>query len=218
MKKYLITSFIILNSIIAYCQHSYKQDLRSEAQITFPDTPKAEFANKATYYIYRNSKNDLYFAQVIDLNKIDLNSLSSDALHNIYSQFIDSAIKPLRGAVFHINPIKAGRLKGISFNYKCELKGDTYFCYQQAFRVEDAIVSYSLLSPDSLQNDDKTISSFFDTFILTPGKADALDKKSSLLAGILIIVGILFWSLVILAIKKYTKKKTYEWPNENPLR
>jgi hypothetical protein len=212
MKKKLITVFILFNSLVAYCQHPYLQDLQSEARMTFPDTPKVDFSDGATYYTCRIN-NNLYFAQVTDLNKINPDSLNSNIHRDIYDQFIDGVINPLKGEVFYTEKIEVSGQKGVAFDYKCKLNGNTYYGYQQVFRFNDALVSYSLLSPDSLRRDDQKIKSFFDTFISTPARVAASKKQSSTMVGILMISSILFWvTLVGYLIKRFKKKKSYEWP------
>jgi hypothetical protein len=189
------------------------QDLQSEAQITFPDTPKVEFSDGVSYYISRNN-NCLYFASVTDLNKINKDSLNESVPDGIYDQFISSTIKPLKGEVFYTKKIETAGSKGVSFNYRCAIKGDAYYCYQQVFHLNDALVSYSLMSRDSLKIDDKKIKSFFATFKLTPARAADLNRKSGIMAGILIIGSLTFWgALVIYLIKKSRKKKSYKWPD-----
>ncbi|WP_183579823.1 hypothetical protein HDF18_25825 [Mucilaginibacter sp. X5P1] len=216
MKKTFITLFIILNSIIAYCQHPYIQDLRSLAQVTFPDTPEVKYSDGASYYIYRNKDNDLYFAQVTDLNKINPDSIDSRNPDNIYTQFINGILRPIKGEIFYTEKIKNGGFDGIEYDYKCELKSITYYGYQQVFRFNNSLISYSLLSPDSLIRSDKKINSFFSTFKFTPDKAADLDKKSSFLAGLLMISSVLFvGSLAIFVIGKSRKKKRYEWIDKN---
>ena len=212
MKKILTSVFILFNSITVYCQHPYRQDLQSEAQIIFPDTPKIEFDDGATYYS-RDADSCIYFAQVIDLTKIDPNSINPHQLDDIYNQFIRSAINPLKGVVFYHEKIEINGLKGVAFNYKCSLKGNVYYAYQQVFQVKQSLMSYSLLSPDSLSTEDKNIKSFFGTFKLTPLKAAQINKNSSVMAGIYMTSALLFWSSVIFyAVKRNRKKKKYEWP------
>ncbi|MFI5138141.1 MAG: hypothetical protein ACHQIM_09950 [Sphingobacteriales bacterium] len=213
-KATLITVFILFNSLIAYCQRPYSQDLQSEARITFPDTPKVEFSDGASYYIYRSNNNDLYFAQVTNLNKINPDSLNTNVPDDIYAQFIGSVINPLKGKVFYTEKIKAGNLGGVAFDYKCKLNGNTYFGYEEVFHLNNDLVSYSLLSPDSVSKEDEKIESFFNTFRLTPKRAAELNKKSGILAGIFIIGAIFFWGAVaVYFIKRSRKKKSFEWPD-----
>ncbi|MFB9841515.1 hypothetical protein [Mucilaginibacter ginsenosidivorans] len=213
MKK-LTLIFLIFYSAAAFCQHPYKQDLQSEAQIIFPDTPKVDFAGSATYYVCQKDQR-IYFAQVIDLNKINPDSLNLRNRSGLYDQFIESVIKPENGKLFYKGDIESNGLKGISFNYTCVLKGNTYYAYQRAFHADKAIISYSVLSTDSLQSDDYVIKTFFDTFKLTPAKAAELNKKSGILAAVLMGAAAVFWvAIVIFLIKKLRKKKVYTWPDQ----
>jgi len=214
MKKILISVFILFNSITAYCQHPYIQDLQSEAQIIFPDTPKIEFDDGATYYNFTGNSR-IYFAQVIDLNKINPNSINSNIPDDIYNQFISSAINPLKGVLFYHEKIEINGIKGVAFNYKCRLKGNNYYAYQQVFHFKQALMSYSLLSPDSLSIEDKNIKSFFGTFKLTPVKAAQIKENSSMMAGIYMTAAFLFWSSIIFyVVRRNRKKKKYDWNSE----
>lgn len=214
MKRLIITFLVIFNSVEAFCQHQYIQDLSSVAQITFPDTPKVEFSNGATYYS-RQSNRQSYFAQVVDLNKINPDSLDHNKPNQIYDQFITSSIRPLKGEVFYRGTIENGGIKGVSFDYKCELKGNTYYTYQYVYHVNDALISYSVLSIDSLQKSSEILNAYFSTFKLTPQKAADLNKKSGILAAVLMFSFAIFWTAVIIyIIKRSRKKKKYVWPND----
>lgn len=215
MRKILITLFILTNSVIGYCQHKFTQSLNSVAEVVFPDTPEVEFSNGATYYSYRDNQNDIYFAQVIDLKTISPGSFDPKLPDDIYNQFIRSAIDPLKGEVFYNSNIEIGGFKGVAFDYKCELKGNTYYGYQEVFHLNDDLLSYSLFTPDSLARDDKKIRSFFTTFKLTPVKAKAANKRASMMAGIFMISAIFFWIMVAVFIyKKVTRKKQHKWTDK----
>jgi hypothetical protein len=215
MKKNLITIFILFMAYEVYCQPSYVQDLSSEALIAFPAKPEIQFSDGATYYVYR-ANNDLYFAQVIDLHRINRDSLDLNSPKDIYAKFITSVIEPLKGEVFYSEKIKMMGLNGVAFNYKCKLKGNIYYGYQQAFLlVNNNIVSYSLLSPDSIARENVKVKSFFNTFKLTPKKAADMNKKSGIMAGFLIIGALAFWGATALYLNNRSrKKKSYEWTSE----
>jgi hypothetical protein len=211
MKKALVTLFISLSSFIAYCQHPCVQGLQSAARITFPDTPKVEYSHGDAYYIYTGR--NLYFAEVIDLGKITRDSLKASG--DIYAEFTYRFIKRENGSVFYSENIEVHGLKGVAYNFKCNIKGGTYYGYQQIFHLKDQLIGYILLSPDSLKKNDKKITSFFDTFKLTPQKAADSEKQSRIMAAFLIVGSMLFWfALAIYLIKKFNKKKKkYEWPD-----
>ncbi|HVS94288.1 MAG TPA: hypothetical protein VHE59_19760 [Mucilaginibacter sp.] len=210
MKNVVLIIAITISSLAAYCQHPYKQSLGSIAQITFPDTPKVEFGSRATYYACKDNSSDIFFAQVTDFQS---DTLQLKTIKSVYSAFIWDVLKPLKGELLNKKEVQFGKLRGVSFNFKCNLKGTGFYGYENAFLIDEHMVSYSLLSPDSIEVNDKKLRSYFDSFVTSPEKAADLDGKSGILAGVIMFCGIVFWTLVVIfVVKRVKKKKTYTWP------
>jgi hypothetical protein len=215
MKRYFVIVFIALaNSITAYSQHPFKQDLEGVATITFPDTTKVDTISTGKVYIL-NYNNTIYWAQHADIKEGVNDLLSNDNLDSTYNHFITGVLKGSKGKIIYKNNITINGLYGVELGFTTITKGRQYYCYQQTLYLNDDLISYSVWSLDSLKKDDKKITGFFKTFKLTINKDDIRQSKASKLGykfgyvvGILLIIGIvvLLGFGVVYIIKKITYK------------
>ncbi|MGN6177856.1 MAG: hypothetical protein ACTHNW_01675 [Mucilaginibacter sp.] len=212
-KKALFILLLLFNSLFAYCQRSFIQNLDWKAQITFPDTPKTEFSNEGVYYIYQDNKLNLYFAQVLTINA---DSLESSKTNHVFEVFISNTISPLKGYNLHENHIKKDNIDGVNFSFTCEKKGIKLFGYQQVFVVNNKLISYSMFLPDSLSENDPFISSYFDSFRFTRAKAEQMDSRFHLIAGIIMLTSCIFLTtLILFFVKKSQRKKIKTYSPDN---
>src|ERR1700749_4608846 len=100
MKKILITAFIFCNTIIGYCQRPYTLDLGSEGTIVFPDTPKRDYSSDLINYSYQSDSNELFDAHVLDLYRVNPDSLKIDS-YTQCNKFADNFIYEPHGRDVH---------------------------------------------------------------------------------------------------------------------
>ena len=216
MRKTLITLILIFSSFTSYCQHPYVQKLKSVAEITFPDTPKAVSTEADTVYIYRNIENSIYMAQCSPAEKNIGDLLNPHILDTLYNNYIGGAVGSVKGKIFYKKTFTEQGLNGIEFDYKANLKGIPYYAYHRAFYFNNFLVGYGYFSKDSLQRNDKKIGSFFNTFKLKIKPGDIRQKNASdlgyIAGGIFAIVSIfgiiaLVIFLIVFIVKKLSNKK-----------
>jgi len=184
MKKAFIAFIIILiSSITAYCQHPYKQNLGGIAVITFPDTPKIKTVSSDVTEYYTNYNNSIYFALLSPLSPglkdlIDVNNIDS-----VYHIFITAAIKSSKGHVIFKNNVKFNDLNGVEFCFTSLAKGKIFYNYSRVVYLNEVLIDYAYVSQDSVKNDDKKITGFFNTFKLTIKKEEVIQSNGQVIAA-----------------------------------
>ena len=109
MRKIIYFFFFFLNFSIAYCQHSFKQNLGNIATINFPDTPKTKNIQSINLF-YCSYDNLLYIAQASELESSLKDLLKNDKNDTLYNSFIQSELKSTNGKLFYEKAIKKKRI------------------------------------------------------------------------------------------------------------
>jgi hypothetical protein len=209
MKKLILFFLVLFYSITAFCQHSFKQNLKNVATIILPDTPKIEYTKRGTIYIVRKNR-VIYISQVAQLNKNLEDFLTEHLADSIYEGFIKGSLKD-GGTLFYKKNIYVNGLHGIEFGYVKRYDSITSYRYHQSFYFNNILIANGFWSRDSLRSDNKEIKAFFSTFKLTIREVDVdqgnlADKvfnwRTVLIIGSIFLLGI----LIIYIIRRLTYK------------
>jgi len=199
MRKILITFILIFSSVASYCQHPYKQNLQDLATIIFPDTPKTKVISDETFY-YSRDKGSTYLCEAMSLTTSLSDILKGNSLDSLYTVFINSALAPTASHAFYKNNIVVNDLKGVEFGFRLQAKGRTFYSYQNVFYLNDVLINYSYLTPDSISKDDNKITDFFKTFKLAIKKEEIRQSNAAELGHITAYIFMAFTIIGIIAL------------------
>src|SRR6187402_2829770 len=165
MKARFIFLLLLLPCIATYAQHPYVQKFDNLAQITFPDTPTVKHVEASGSDVYYISRGVGYVAQNSDMEKTfaDLFTMSNDS---IYNGFIKGTLSGTKGKLLKKKKIKLGEITGVEFSYKAPLNGVITYRRQRLIYTNSKIIMFGIWSADSLSDNDKPTTDFFNTFKL----------------------------------------------------
>src|ERR1700722_13173188 len=149
MKKNLLILLIAILPFAAFSQQGYKLNLNHVATLTFPDTPKSAMSSGQKVFSYSHG-DTLYIATAAPINRF-LGVFGSALNNSYYTGVIKGTLKEAHGKLFYRKSIKMGDRDGVEFAYKATFDSVTYYCYHQAFNVNNTLIFYGYWPPHSLQ-------------------------------------------------------------------
>jgi len=213
MRKATIIIAIILSAANAYSQHPFVQNLNDIATITFPDTPKANNIKGYTLYILK--KNDLaYLAEASSIRQGLRDLLSPNGLDSTYNGFIQGFVSSSNGKLLYKKNTSSNGLNGIEFECLGSKNNRKFYSRNRLFFCNNILIDYSVLSADSVQSDDKRVSTFFNSFKLTIKKTQIrqdnfveLGYRAGKIIGVLLVLAVIssIGGLIVFLIIKLTK-------------
>ena len=165
MKKVLIALFAFFISTTAWCQDSRKIKLKDIGTIIFPVAPTSEVQGDDTLYAVRYNS-VTYLATAAYAQKSINELLTEHILDSIYNDLIQGALEPMQGKLLLRKKITLNGAEGVSFAFKGQIKGSPYYGYNQSFYLNNTLIDYGIITPDSLKADDKVLTDFFGSFKL----------------------------------------------------
>jgi len=179
MKKLTLIVLAIFYSITGFGQHTFVQNIKGMARITFPDTPKIVKAPPDTVYTLNN--NGLYYTARIFKIKINTHyRFMKHIADTVYNNLEKVYVKGANGTIIYKNKTLVDGWNGFEFAYKKQtLPGSNQYIYYQSLYLNDSLFVCSVWSNDSLRKDDKNLKAFFTTFKVTLSDDDVRQDNTS---------------------------------------
>ncbi|TSJ39537.1 hypothetical protein FO440_17500 [Mucilaginibacter corticis] len=210
MRKIVSFLVLFLLSIPAFCQLIYTQNLKQIAQINFPGQPVVkELPNGITMY-YLKVNSEIYFAQVASYKKTLSQLFTNNVNQKIYDTYIHGNVNTAKGKLLYKKKISIANLDAVAYTYTSKLPKKELYAYSRLVFLNDKLLNISLLSRDSLPDNDTTLNAYFNSLkINIPANKIVTDNGPELLSRFGYVIGIaaILLAGVILVYKRSLQRK-----------
>lgn len=200
MKRFLIIFFTLFSINQAFCQKKFVQPLLKVAEVTFPDTPKTDdtILNQRWVTFYARTPGINYLASFRKLHSNAQDFFTKDLRDSVYNSIIryrlDSGTR-----LFCKKNINAYGMRAFYFAYSKRDSVTTYH-YYRCFYFNHSLLYTAVITLDSLDVNDKKITSFFNTLKF---KVSASEMQQDNFSDIVftwqaVLIGILIFLSIIL--------------------
>lgn len=209
MKKLNLLLLLFICSLSVFAQNGYLQPLSNLGTIIMPERPIKEHpSNYNDIYTY-NADSLIYFAQTLRIKERTISTFVPSMRNVYYGSYIKSCLQGINGSELYNRPVNINGVAGIAFGYKAYVNEKWYYSNQQVVYFDHTLISYAILSTDSLTANDLQVKTFFNSFKFTEAGRSKIaggifggDLGHAIITGLTIAGSIILIIVVILTIRR----------------